>query len=45
VNDVRIRLTRPRLDERPRRSTIDHKALVAAKDRAWLDATRYRTTL
>ncbi len=42
---MRIRLTRPRPPARPRRTSIDQKALVAARERVWLEATRYRTTL
>jgi hypothetical protein len=45
VTDVRLPITRPRPDQRPRRKAYDHNRIVAARERAFLDAARYRITL
>jgi hypothetical protein len=45
VIDVRLPTHRPRPDQRPRRRAYDHKRLDAARERAFLDAARYRVTL
>ncbi|HEY9555127.1 MAG TPA: hypothetical protein VIR58_00245 [Acidimicrobiales bacterium] len=42
MTDVRLNLNRPRPDQRPRRKAFDHKRLEQARQRAWLDASRYR---
>jgi hypothetical protein len=45
VTDVRLPTSRPRPDQRPRRKAYDHKRIETARERAWLDAARYRMTL
>jgi len=45
VTDVRLPTSRPRPDQRPRRKAYDHKRIETARERAWLDAARYRITL
>jgi hypothetical protein len=45
VIDVRLPKKRPRPDHRLVRKSYDHDRLEAARERAWLESTRYRVTL
>jgi hypothetical protein len=45
VIDVRLPKKRLRPDHRLVRKTYDHDRLEAARQRAWLESTRYRVTL